>query len=145
MQRLSPDGVLLDPARLLYLATLAGAAALGLDAEVGDFRAGKAADFVYLRPPAGSVLAEVLGRVESMDQALGALVTLAGSESVREVRVAGYGRASTGGAVTLADINAWERHRFVAELGWICEGAPWVAERAWTGGRSPTSRRCTPP
>jgi len=88
-QRVTSAGVLLDPARLLYLSTLAGAEALGLDAEVGDFRAGKAADFVYLKPPDGSVLAAVLRRVESLDQALAALFTLAGSESVREVRVEG--------------------------------------------------------
>src|ERR1019366_1313229 len=38
MQRVTPDGVMLDPSRLLYLATLAGAEALGLDGEIGDFR-----------------------------------------------------------------------------------------------------------
>jgi len=89
MQRVAPDGLMLDPARLLYLSTLAGAEALGLDAEVGDFRAGKAADFVHLRPQDDSVLAAVLRRVERPDQALAALFTLAGSESVREVRVEG--------------------------------------------------------
>ena len=50
------------PAHLLYLATLAGAEALALGEETGDFRAGKAADFVYLRPPADSPLAAVLER-----------------------------------------------------------------------------------
>lgn len=89
MQRVTPDGVMLDPARLLYLATLAGAQALGLDAEIGDFRAGKAADFVYLRPPEGSVLASVLRRTENLEQALAAIFTLGGSDSVREVRVDG--------------------------------------------------------
>ena len=34
--------------------------------------------------------------------------------------------------MTLQEINTWERDRFVAELGWIFEGAPWVAERAWS-------------
>ncbi len=89
MQRVAPDGVVLDPVRLLYLSTLAGAEALGLEAEIGDFRPGKAADFVHVRPPAGSELAGVLRRVESPEQALAALFTLAGSESVREVRVEG--------------------------------------------------------
>ena len=89
MQRVTPDGVMLDPARLLYLATLAGAESLVIDAEFGDFRPGKAADFVHLRPPEGSVLASVLRRVENLDQALAAIFTLGGSESVQEVRVQG--------------------------------------------------------
>jgi guanine deaminase len=89
MQRVAPERVVLDPARLLYLSTLAGAEALGLDAEIGDFRPGKAADFVHLRPPDGSELAGVLRRADSPEQALAALFTLAGSESVREVRVEG--------------------------------------------------------
>jgi guanine deaminase len=89
MQRLAPDGVLLDPARLLYLATLAGAEALGLETETGDFTTGKAADFVYLRPPVDSPLAAVLEREQGPESVLAALFTLAGAESVGEVRVAG--------------------------------------------------------
>ena len=89
MQRLAPDPQPLDAARLLYLATHAGAVAVGLDAEVGDFREGKAADFVYLRPPADSVLESVVRHAGSSPEALAALFTLAGSESVREVRVEG--------------------------------------------------------
>ena len=88
-QRLAADGVLLGPAHLLYLSTLAGAEAMGLDADVGDFRAGKAADFVFLRAPEGSRLEEVLRRSGSMEQSLAALFTLGGAESVREVRVEG--------------------------------------------------------
>jgi guanine deaminase len=89
MQRLAPDPQRLDAARLLYLATLAGAEALGLAGEVGDFRAGKAADFVYLRPPAGSVLEAAVQHADDPRHALAALFTLAGPESVREVRVEG--------------------------------------------------------
>lgn len=89
MQRATPGGVLLDPAKLLYLATLAGAEAVGLEAEIGDFRPGKRADFVYVRPPAESVLASRLERVDGLDQALAAIFTLGGSESIREVRVNG--------------------------------------------------------
>jgi guanine deaminase len=89
MQRVTPDGVMLDPARLLYLATLAGAKALNLDGEIGDFRPGKAADFVYLRASAGSVLGSVLGRVENLEQALAAIFTLGGPDCVQEVRVQG--------------------------------------------------------
>jgi len=86
---LSGDGVRLGPAELLWLATGAGAGALGLADEVGDFSVGKSADFVLLRPPAGSTLATVLARSESMEEALGAVFTLAHEESIAEVRVAG--------------------------------------------------------
>ncbi len=33
--------------------------------------------------------------------------------------------------MTLAEVNALDRERFVAEIGWAFEGSPWVAERAW--------------
>jgi guanine deaminase len=89
LQRLAPDGVLLSPGHLLYLATRAGAEALGLDEEIGDFSPGKAADLVYLRPPQGSPLAAVIEQAPDADRILAALFTLGGAESVREVRVEG--------------------------------------------------------
>ena len=89
MQRLASDPKVLDAARLLYMATRAGAEALGLESEIGDFRVGKAADFVYLRPPSGSVLEAAVKRSADPAQAIAALFTLAGSESVCEVRVDG--------------------------------------------------------
>lgn len=89
MQRVAVDGVMLDAARMLYLSTLAGAEALGLADDIGSFGAGKAADFVHLRPPAGSVLEGVLRHASQSEDVLAALFTLAGGESVREVRVEG--------------------------------------------------------
>ena len=90
MQRVAePAGLNLDPARLCYLVTKAGAEAVGLGDEVGDFLPGKAADLVYVRPPAGSPLADVLSRSQSMVESLAAIFTMAGPESVCEVRVAG--------------------------------------------------------
>jgi len=89
MQRVARDGVMLDPARLLYLSTLAGAEALGLAHEIGSLCPGKSADFVHVRPPAGSALDIVLQRAPSPEDALAALFTLGGAESVREVRVEG--------------------------------------------------------
>jgi guanine deaminase len=89
LQRIAPEGMLLDASHLLYLATLAGADALGLSDGIGDFREGKSADFVYLRPPADSPLAAVLERAQSPEGVLATIFTLAGAESVREVRVEG--------------------------------------------------------
>jgi guanine deaminase len=89
LQRLTPDGMLLEPAHLLYLATRAGAEALQVEYETGDFAPGKSADFVYLRAPAGSPLEGVLQHAKSLDHVLAALFTLAGAESVVEVCVGG--------------------------------------------------------
>jgi guanine deaminase len=88
-QMLSSDRVSLGPAHLLWLATSAGAGALGLDGEVGDLSPGKSADFVLVRPPEGSTLQTVLERSESVEARLGVLFTLAREESIAEVRVAG--------------------------------------------------------
>ena len=88
-QMLSADRVQLFPEHLLWLATGAGAAALGLSDVVGDLSPGKSADFVLVRPPAGSTLAAVLERSDSAEEWLGALFTLAREESIAEVRVAG--------------------------------------------------------
>jgi guanine deaminase len=89
MQRLLPDGMALSPAHLLYLATRAGAEALGLAAETGDFTPGKSADLVRLRAPEGTPLAEAVERAESPERLLAALIVQAGAESVREVLVRG--------------------------------------------------------
>jgi guanine deaminase len=83
------NGVPLGPAGLLWLATGAGAVALGLADEVGDLSVGKSADYVLVRPPAGSTLEAVLSRASSIEEKLGALFTLAREESIAEVRVAG--------------------------------------------------------
>jgi guanine deaminase len=90
MQRVSPEPITLSPAQMLYLATRAGAEALGIEDQTGDFETGKAADLVYLRPPERSVLAGVLERLEEPERVIAALFTLAGTESVREVRVADH-------------------------------------------------------
>jgi len=87
MQRLAPQPMTLSPAQMLYLATRAGAEALGIAEQTGDFGSSKAADFVYLNPPADGVLAGVLKRLDDPDRMVAALFTLAGAESVREVRV----------------------------------------------------------
>lgn len=89
MQRVSPSPVVLDARQMLYLSTLAGAEALSLDAEIGSLCEGKAADIVYLKAPDNSPLAAALERATGADDVLGAMFTLAGAESVREVRIGG--------------------------------------------------------
>lgn len=89
VQRVGPEPHLLDPAHLLYLATLAGAEALGLAELTGNFVAGKVADLVHLRPPPDSPLAASLELAETPERILAALFTQAGPESVRQVRVDG--------------------------------------------------------
>jgi len=73
---------------MLYLATRAGAEALALDEETGDFAAGKAADFVVIRPATDSDLSHRLIRAETPEQILAALFTLSTDEAIAEVRVA---------------------------------------------------------
>lgn len=89
LQRLAPQGFILDPAQMLYLATRGGAEALDLANDVGDFTPGKAADIVYLQPPKDSPLAAVVERAESLERVLAALFTLGDSTCVKEVRVEG--------------------------------------------------------
>lgn len=89
VQMVRPEGHLIGPAHLLYLATKAGAEALGLGDEIGDLAPGKSADFVLLRPPEGGTLHAVLRHSPSAEASLGAVFTLAREECVAEVRVAG--------------------------------------------------------
>lgn len=89
LQRILPEGLELDAARLLYLMTLAGAEALGLDQEIGDFSAGKAADIVYLRARRQSSLAHALEHAETPVDRLTALFVHGASDAVRQVRVDG--------------------------------------------------------
>jgi guanine deaminase len=90
MQRIAPEPLNLSPTQMLFLATRAGAEALGIADETGDFESGKAADLVYLRPPESSILAGVLKRLEDPERVIAALFTLAGGESVKEVRVSDH-------------------------------------------------------
>jgi guanine deaminase len=88
-QMIAPEAMRLMPAHLLWLATSAGAETLGLGDEVGDLTPGRAADIVLIRAPEESTLEATLARCESVEQALGALVTLAREESVVATWVAG--------------------------------------------------------
>ncbi len=79
----------LPASRALYLATLGAAEALYLDDKLGNFEAGKEADFVVL-DPAGSSLSERRTRVAtSIEETLFAITTLADDRNVAATYVAG--------------------------------------------------------
>jgi guanine deaminase len=82
-------GVALSAPHLLYLATAAGAAALGLEDEVGDLGVGKSFDALWLRPPAGSALEIALRHADTPEQALARAFALATSCDVAAVWIGG--------------------------------------------------------
>ena len=90
LQRLAPDdGFPLTATHLLYLATRAGAVALGMEDETGDLTVGRSADFVYLRPAANSPLAAIARNAEDAERLLAAIFTLADSSMVAGTWVGG--------------------------------------------------------
>jgi guanine deaminase len=94
---LGAQGVPLGGAHLLWWATAAGAAALGLDDRVGDLRPGREADLVALRPPPGSTLEAALAHARDLPSALATLLALAREDAVEATWVAG--------------VPVWERPR----------------------------------
>ncbi len=89
VQRLQPDGLLLSSAQLLYLATAAGAQALGLEGEVGDLSVGKRFDAVWLRPRPGDPLSVGLAHAQDADDALAKVFTLGAPTDIAGVWVDG--------------------------------------------------------
>jgi guanine deaminase len=92
-QVLGPGGMNLTPVHLLYLATRAGARALGLDDRVGDFSVGKDFDAVWLRPAAGSTLAVNLKHASSTIDALARVFSLVTPADVASVWIRGEAAA----------------------------------------------------
>ncbi|MVN88730.1 guanine deaminase [Deinococcus sp. HMF7620] len=90
MQNLMGEaGVALSPAHLLYLATLAGAQALGLEGQVGSFEPGKAFDAVHLAPPPGTPLDAALRHAPSPERALAAAFATGTAGDVAGVWIGG--------------------------------------------------------
>ena len=88
-QLLGPGGLALTPVHLLYLATRAGALALGLDGQVGDFGVGKDFDAVWLRPAPRSTLAVNLRHACDATDALARVFSLATPADVAGVWIRG--------------------------------------------------------
>ncbi len=83
------DGYPLTATHLLYLATKAGAKALDLETQIGDFTPGKQADFIIVEAPRGSTLESTLNHSPSAEATLAALFTLAREECIKAVYVGG--------------------------------------------------------
>ncbi|WP_022947975.1 guanine deaminase [Methylohalobius crimeensis] len=81
--------VSLDAGQLLYWVTLGAARALGLDREIGNFEAGKWADFWVLAPNDDDYLNERLQRCRDLEDALFVLMHLAARSPSRATYVAG--------------------------------------------------------
>jgi guanine deaminase len=88
-QLLGADGLALTPVHLLYLATRAGAQALGLDDRVGDFAVGKDFDAVWLRPAPSSTLAVNLRQASDVTDALARIFALSTPADVAAVWLRG--------------------------------------------------------
>ena len=108
-QLLGPAGYPLAPVHLLYLATRAGAQALGLSDQVGDLGVGKQFDAVWLCPQPRSTLDVVLGHAADADEALAKIFALGTSADVAGVWVGGrqlYSQSSPGGTTSPSSPSA---------------------------------------
>jgi guanine deaminase len=72
----------LPPGRAIYLATLGAAEALYLDDRIGNFAAGKEADFVVLDPAGTAVSAHRTSRTASISELLFALIVLGDDRNI---------------------------------------------------------------
>lgn len=88
-QLLGDRGYSLGPAHLLHLATSAGAAALGMADQIGDFSVGKQFDAVWLCPTPGSPMACGIANADGPAHALAKTFTMGTTADVSAVYVGG--------------------------------------------------------
>ncbi|MCL7461699.1 guanine deaminase [Pseudomonas sp. NW5] len=86
------QGRSLDPFKALYLATLGGARALGMEGQVGSLAPGHEADFVVLDVQATPLLRFRLEECQDLAERLAVLLTLGDDRVVQETFVAGVSR-----------------------------------------------------
>ncbi|GGU42099.1 guanine deaminase [Nocardioides albus] len=88
-QQLGEAGHPLTPTHLLHLATRAGAAALGLSADVGDLSVGRRFDAQWIKPAASTPLAVGLTHAADPADALAKMFALGTPADVRSVWIEG--------------------------------------------------------
>ena len=82
-------GTYLEPLRLFHLATLGGAEALGLAPRIGNFTAGKEADFLVLDRAATPLLARRLASCRTIEEELFVFAMLGDDRAIAETWLAG--------------------------------------------------------
>lgn len=82
-------GYVLPAQRAVWLATLAGAAALGLDGEIGNFAPGKEADFIVLDPAATPLIARRMKGAATIEEKLFVWLTLGDDRAIAATYVMG--------------------------------------------------------
>jgi guanine deaminase len=87
----------LDAVKALYLATLGGARALGLEDRIGAIKVGNEADLVVLDPKATPLLKFRTERANSIEELLFVLMTLGDDRTVKETWIAGAPAQVSGG------------------------------------------------
>jgi guanine deaminase len=78
-----------DALDAFYLATLGGAAALGLGDRIGSFAPGREADFIVLRPDATPLLARRMARADTIEAKLFLLMTLGDERAIEATYILG--------------------------------------------------------